>query len=63
MPSLNLSIPHQQAAEEATEKLQRFTEMMRSQYGSQIKDLQETWDQNNLTFSFSAKGFKINGIM
>ena len=61
MPALQIPVPHPFDQEIATEKLQRFAEKAKLLYGDQVKDLQETWEGPTVRFSFSAKGFKIDG--
>ena len=58
MPKINLEIPHQYSAEDARSKLQRFTETLPK---DQVSDLEQTWNDNTLSFSFKTFGIKIGG--
>ncbi|MCG8450034.1 MAG: polyhydroxyalkanoic acid system family protein [Pirellulales bacterium] len=61
MPKLNLEIPHQLSAEEAKERLQRFTEALESKFKDQVSDLQQSWQGDDLAFGFKTFGINIQG--
>ena len=63
MPSLEMSIPHQLGQEEARRRIQELLPKMKSDYGEQIKDLQEEWNGNIGRFSFSVMGFAVSGTL
>lgn len=63
MAKLKISQPHELSRDEAIERLQRFIEMAKAQYGSHVNDLQETWHEEGLDFSFRAMGFSTNGSL
>jgi len=61
MPSMNLKVEHSLTQEEARERLQRFLELVKAQYGSHVSNLEEEWNENFLRFAFSAMGFSTSG--
>lgn len=63
MPSLNLSVAHSLSQEEARERLQRFLEVVKSQYGEHVNNLEEEWNDEFVRFAFSAMGFSTSGKM
>ncbi len=58
MPKINLEIPHKLSAEEAKSRLERFTESLPK---DQVKDLEQSWNENTLTFGFRTFGIQIGG--
>lgn len=58
MPKINLEIPHTLSAEDAKSRLERFIESMPQ---DQVKDVEQTWNENTLTFGFKTMGIKIAG--
>ncbi len=58
MPKINLEIPHQLSAEEARNRLERFTEGLPQ---DQVTDLEQSWNGNTLSFGFKTFGIKIGG--
>jgi len=63
MPSFGLEVPHQIGREGAIERLSAFLEKVRKRYGSQVSNLEESWENNCLTFSFRTYGFDIKGTV
>ena len=61
MPSIKMDVPHQLGQEEASNRLKGLLEKVRDRYGNQVSNLNESWDNNTLTFSFKTYGFDING--
>ncbi len=58
MPKINLEVPHTLSADEARVKLEKFAESLPK---DQVKDLEQTWNGNTLTFGFKTMGIKIGG--
>ena len=63
MPGFKTEVPHQLDRETATERLKTFLEKVRQQYQGQVSNLQESWNEDTLTFAFSTYGFKISGTL
>ena len=63
MPSLEMSIPHKLTREEARNRIQELLPKMKNDYGDQIKDLQEEWNGDTGSFSFSVMGFAVSGTL
>jgi len=58
VPKIKLEIPHTLSAAEARSRLERFTESLPQ---DQVKDLEQSWSENTLTFGFKTFGIKIGG--
>ena len=63
MPKFNFAIPHQLSAADAKEKLQRFVDTLETKLGDSVKDLQQSWEGDNLSFGFRTFGIQIAGTM
>lgn len=63
MPQFNISVPHNQGKQQASERLKQFVTKVEEHYGSQVSNLQHTWSGDDLDFSFSTYGIKIDGKM
>ena len=61
MPAFAIEVAHEVGQEEATERLKGFFQKVREKYQAQITDLEESWDDNQLAFSFKTYGFTIKG--
>ena len=63
MPKFNLDVPHELSADEAKSRLERFIEMLKSQHGDKVSDLEQSWADNTLSFAFKTFGFKVAGAI
>ena len=63
MPSMSVSVPHKLSQEEATTRLKKFVSEMKTQFGSQAKNLSESWESNKGTFSFEVMGMSLSGVL
>ena len=61
MPKMNVKVPHSLGEEIALERVKSLLSNMKQEYGNQIQNLQESWNENAGKFSFSAMGFSISG--
>jgi putative polyhydroxyalkanoate system protein len=61
MPRISIQTPHALATEEAKKRVETLLEKVKHRYQSQVSDLQEAWDGDNLGFQFTTYGFKIKG--
>ena len=61
MPGFDIEVPHQLGQQEAASRLKGFFQKVREKYQSQVTDLEETWNDNILDFSFKTYGFAIKG--
>lgn len=61
MPGFRIDVPHQLGQEAATERLRGFLDNVRERYQSQVSDLEESWSDDTLSYSFKTYGFKIKG--
>lgn len=63
MPQFNLSVPHTLGKDGAKERLAHYAEKVEERFGDQVKNLEQSWDGDNLNFGFSTYGIKIDGSM
>ncbi len=63
MPKITIEEPHSLGADEAVRKLKDKFDFVRSMYGSQVQDLEESWEGHTLTFGFKAMGMKVRGTV
>lgn len=63
MPSINISVPHELGQETALERIQGVADKVREKYKDQVKNMEESWEGNQLTFSFRTLGFDIKGVL
>ena len=61
MPNLQVRVPHTLTQQEARERLVRFVELLHDSYGSQVSDLDQTWESDTLRFRFKTYGFQLAG--
>ena len=63
MASLNMTIPFSISREEALKRIKNLLTETKKEHGDKIDNLQEQWDGNVGTFSFTAKGYDISGTL
>ena len=63
MPSFNVEVPHSLGQAAAQERMESFLDSMERKYKDQISDMQGSWSDNILSFSFSTFNIKIDGKM
>jgi hypothetical protein len=63
MPNINISIPHQLPPEQALTRIKDFIAQAKTQYSNEIGNLQENWNGHVGTFSGSARGLSVSGIL
>src|SRR6478735_8744449 len=61
IPSLDFSIPHKLTQEEALKRIKHLLSDAKRDHSDKIDKLEEHWEGNKGTFSFSAKGYDISG--
>ena len=61
--TIDVSIPHRLGRAEAKSRLQGGAERLRSQFGGQAAQVQETWQGDHAEFRFAAMGQAITGRM
>ena len=60
---MKISLPHGTTKERALEVLKDHSSKLLAKFGSEVSDLQEEWRENELTFSFKARGLTISGTL
>jgi hypothetical protein len=61
MPKIHLSVPHPYTQQDAIQKLTSFVDLLRSRYKDQLSDLNESWQDNVLSFGFKTFGIQVSG--
>ncbi|TWT31466.1 polyhydroxyalkanoic acid system family protein [Blastopirellula retiformator] len=63
MPGFHVEKPHSLGQDAAIERVQMVLEKMRGRFEGQVKDMQQTWDEHVMSFSFRTMGVDIAGTM
>lgn len=61
MPKFDLSVPHSLGKEAASNRLHGFSDVLQQKYADQLSDLTQTWEGDQLTFSFTTFGIAVGG--
>lgn len=61
MPQFNISVAHELGKEEAMTRVQKLIDRVGEKYGDQVSDLEQSWDGEQLKFSFTTYGIKVSG--
>ncbi|MBN2296374.1 MAG: polyhydroxyalkanoic acid system family protein [Pirellulales bacterium] len=61
MAKINLSITHDLGREEALQRLQNESDMLKRTFGDSVSDLKENWNESTLDFSLVAYGMSVSG--
>ena len=62
MPSFNVQVPHSLGQDAAKARMESFLETMEKKYKDQISDMDGSWSDNILNFSFRLSTFQIQKI-
>jgi hypothetical protein len=63
MPQITLATTHSLGRDEAARRLKEKFSAVRTQYGSSVNDLQESWLDHTFSFGFKTLGMGINGTV
>lgn len=63
MASLEIDVPFSIPQQEALTRIKTLLTQTKTEHGNMIKNLQEDWNGNTGTFSFTAQGFDISGVL
>ncbi len=63
MPKLSVAVPHQLGKEAATERVKKLAEKLNHRYQDQAKDVEHSWDDSTLNFSFRTMGMSFKGAL
>jgi len=58
-----MTIPHALDQNEAIDRMKKESESAIASFGDQVKNIQQSWSNNRVDFSFSAMSFSIEGDM
>jgi len=61
MPKSSVSVSHNLEHEEIMNRLKEFLPGLSQKFQGQIKDIEQSWDENVLSFSFRTMGTTIKG--
>jgi hypothetical protein len=61
MPKFSVTVPHRLSEQEATERLNRFIEILREKFQDSVSELEQSWDGNALAFRFKTYGIPLSG--
>jgi Putative polyhydroxyalkanoic acid system protein (PHA_gran_rgn) len=61
MPKFHVTVPHPLSQQDAVKKLSGFVDLLRSRYEDKLSGLEESWDDNVLSFGFKTYGIQVNG--
>ncbi|MEA1952078.1 MAG: polyhydroxyalkanoic acid system family protein [Planctomycetota bacterium] len=61
MAKLNLTVAHDLGREEALQRLQGESDMLKRTFGDSVSDLKENWNDSTLDFSLMAYGMSVSG--
>jgi predicted lipid carrier protein YhbT len=60
---MKVSFPHGTTKTLALDVLKASTSRLMARFGSEISSLQQEWQEDELTFSFRARGFDVEGML
>jgi hypothetical protein len=60
---MRVSLPHGTTKARALEVLKDHSSKLLARFGSEVSDLQEEWRENELAFSFRARGLTVSGML
>ena len=63
MPSISFEIPHSLGRAGARTRLDRFLDVINEKYQGQISDLNSSWTDDTLSYSFTTYGIKVKGTI
>ena len=61
MPNIEMSIPHSIGKEEALNRIKSLLGNVQSRFAGQLKDVQQEWNDNEGSFSFSMMNMPVSG--
>jgi hypothetical protein len=61
--NISVTVSHGLGQAEALSRAQGFLEQVKTEHGSEIKNLRELWGGNVGSFSFTARGFEVSGTL
>ncbi len=60
---MTVTIPHQLTKAEAETRVHKLLDNVKSQFGSMVQNLEETWDGNTGRFKFTMSGHAVSGTI
>ena len=61
MPNIEMNIPHSLGQEEALSRIRKLLGNVQSRFAGQLNDIQEEWNENEGSFSFSVMNIPVSG--
>ena len=63
MRSFNLDIPHKLSQQEALSRIKNLFTILRLEQKDKISGVKESWQNETVTFQFTAMGFTVSGML
>lgn len=63
MPKFSLSVPHSYPPEQVADKLKSFSDKVKEKFQGTVKDVEQSWSGNQMTFQFTTLGMQIGGVL
>jgi hypothetical protein len=63
MANFKMSVPHKLTQEEAINRIKNLLGDVKTQYAGSIDKLDEEWNGNSNSFSVTAMGFSVSGVL
>jgi hypothetical protein len=63
MSNIDIDIPHKLSQEEALNRIKHLLTETKKQHGDMVENLSEQWNGHTGQFSFTVKGFDIQGTL
>lgn len=61
MPNIEMSIPHSLGQDEALDRIRKLIGNVEERFSGQLKDVQQEWNGNEGSFSFSVMSMPVSG--
>src|SRR5690242_18661917 len=61
MSNISISIPHQLTRVEARQRVEELVSQLQKQYGGMVGQVDQRWEADTLSFTFSAVGQSVSG--
>jgi hypothetical protein len=63
MPKINVELPHNLGRKEAKRRVQSMLNNLKNEHSDKISGMNEQWEGDRGSFSFTAMGFKASGTI
>ena len=63
MPNIEMNIPHSLDQNEALNRIRKLLSNVEKRFSGQLKDVQQEWNNNEGSFSFSVMNMPVSGTL